>query len=270
MKIFDCFTFNDENHILDIRLNELDKYVDFFIIVEFGQNHQGKKKGQKINKHLLDKFKKKIKYFYIDEFSSNLNSWERESFQRNQIEKGLIESSNEDIIMISDLDEIPNLEKINFSKIDEYVYAFSQIHTMYKLNLIRDYNWIGTKLCKKKILISPQWLRSLKVKKKYSILRLDKYFSKTYYSKFKIVEDGGWHFGWLRKSDEIIKKINSYAHTEHNITKNNNRNYIEECMERGVSFLNNNEKLLLSEKKNFLPKYILNNIDHYKEWIKEK
>ena len=172
--------------------------------------------------------------------------------------------------MISDIDEIPNLEKINFSKINNHVYAFSQIHSMYKFNLLRNKNWIGTKLCKKKVFISPQWLRSLKVKKKYSIFRLDKYFSKTYYSKFKIINNGGWHFGWLRSSDEIIKKINSYAHTEHNIIKNNNKNYIEECIEKNVSFLDNNDELLLNEKINFLPKYILNNIDRYKEWIKEK
>ena len=166
MKIYDCFTFNDENHILNIRLNELDKFVDFFIIIEFGENHQGKKKGQKIDLKLLEKFKEKIKYFYIEKFNSNFNSWEKENFQRNQITKGLIDSKNEDIIMISDVDEIPNLEKIDFSKINEYVYAFSQIHSMYKLNLIRDDDWIGTKLCKKKVLISPQWLRALKVKKK--------------------------------------------------------------------------------------------------------
>ena len=150
MKIFDCFTFNDENHILDIRLNELDKYVDFFVIVEFGQNHQGKNKGKKIDEKLLDKFQKKIKYFYIETFDQNLNSWERESFQRNYINKGLIESHNDDIIIISDIDEIPNLKKINFSEIYEYVFAFSQIHSMYKLNLIRNDKWIGSKLCKKK------------------------------------------------------------------------------------------------------------------------
>ena len=61
MKIFDCFMFYDENHILDIRLNELDKYVDFFIIIEFGQNHQGHQKRKKIKNKLLKKFKKKIK-----------------------------------------------------------------------------------------------------------------------------------------------------------------------------------------------------------------
>ena len=69
MKIFDCFTFNDENSILEIRLNEMTKWVDFFVIVEFGENHQGKKKGKKIDQKILNKFKDKIKYFYVEKFN---------------------------------------------------------------------------------------------------------------------------------------------------------------------------------------------------------
>ena len=172
--------------------------------------------------------------------------------------------------MVSDIDEIPNLKEINFSKINEYVYAFSQIHSMYKLNLIRKKKWIGTKLCKKKIFISPQWLRSLKVEKKYSFFRFDKYFSKTYYKKFKIIENGGWHFGWLKNADDIIKKVNAYAHTEHNIPKFNDKNYIENCIYKNISFLDINDKLYLDEKLNFLPKYILKNIEKFKKWIIKK
>ena len=76
-------------------------------------------------------------------------------------------------------------------------------------------------------------------------------------------------FWVVKNSDEIIKKINSYAHTEHNIPKFNNKNYIEECI-KNVSFLNNRDELYLSDKLNFLPKYILNNLDRFREWIKEK
>ena len=270
MKVFDCFTFNDENHILEIRLNELDKYVDTFVIIEFGQNHQGKNKGKKLSEDLLNQFKQKIKYFYFEKFESNLDSWKRESFQRNKITEGIKDSSDEDIIMISDVDEIPDLKKIDLSKIYNYVYAFSQIHSMYKFNLLRNEDWIGTKLCTKKTLSSPQWLRSLKVKKKYNILRLDKYFSKTYYSKFKIIKEAGWHLGWLKTPDEIIEKINSYAHTEHNTLINNDKNYIEQCIKENVSFLNPQEKLNFIEKIDFLPNYILKNKTIFKKWIKEK
>ena len=141
---------------------------------------------------------------------------------------------------------------------------------MYKLNLIRNDKWIGSKLCKKKIFISPQWLRSLKVKKKYNIFLLDKYFSRTYYDKFQIIENGGWHLGWLRKSKEIVEKINAYAHTEHNIPKYNNKDYIEKCIKENISFLDSDDKLFLNNKLNYLPKYILDNIDQFKEWIIKK
>ncbi len=269
MKIYDCFTFNDENNILEIRLNELNQYVDFFVIIEFGENHQGNKKGEKIDKKLLHKFKNKIKYYYFEKFEKKLNSWEKESFQRNQIEVGLKEAKKEDIIMISDVDEIPNLNGFDFSNVKDYVFAFSQLHSMYKLNLIRNENWIGTKLCKKEIFTSPQWLRALKVKKKYNFLRIDKFFSKTYYSKFLIIDQGGWHIGWLKNSDEIIEKINSYAHTEHNIPKFNNKDYIEDCISKNLSFLDNDDKLNLKKEIHFLPKYILDNQNKFKEWIKK-
>ena len=62
MKVYDCFAFNDENHILEIRLNELNSYVDYFIIVEFGQTHQGTPKTKNIDKKILDKFANKVRY----------------------------------------------------------------------------------------------------------------------------------------------------------------------------------------------------------------
>jgi len=270
MKIYDCFTFNNENDILEVRLNELDEYVDFFVIIEFGITHQGNYKGKKINSNLINKFKKKIKYFYFENFKKNLNAWERESFQRNQINEGLRDTSEQDVILISDVDEIPNLKKFDFKKIDDYVFAFSQTHSMYKFNLLRNDNWIGTKLCKKKILKSPQWLRSLKVKKKYSFFRIDKYFSKTYYKKFKIIDDGGWHFGWLMNLSQILEKINSYAHTEHNIPKFKNKSYIEDCIDKNVSFLDLSDKLTLKKEINFLPNYIQKNKEKFSLWIKKR
>ena len=160
MKIFDCFTFNDENSILEIRLNELNKYVDYFVIVEFGENHQGKTKGKKINKEIFKKFQNKIRYYYIEKFANYLDSWQRENYQRNSLINGLHDANQNDIIIVSDLDEIPNLSTINLFNLGDKIYAFKQINTMYKFNMVRDYNWIGSKLCKFKKLKAPQWIRS--------------------------------------------------------------------------------------------------------------
>ena len=266
MAIYDCFLFNDENTILEIRLNELNKYVDYFVIIESKFNHQNKVKNQKINNKLLQKFKEKIIYKYIDKNFNNFSSWEIENFQRNYIFNSLKQCNSNDIVLISDLDEIPNLTDINFSEIKNEVLAFSQIHTMYKLNLLRERNWIGTKLCRFKNLKSPQWLRNLKTHKSYPFYRIDKkFFSKTYYKNIKIIQNGGWHFGWLRNTDQILEKIKSFAHTEFLKSKLNNRDHIETCVKNNINFINN-EKL---EKLDtlFLPSYIQKNLENYKDFL---
>ena len=113
MKIFDCFLYNGENLILDLRLNTLSKYIEKFIIIESRYDHQGNKK--KLN-FKLDKFKKfesKIIYLIIENFPKKLSNWERENFQRNYITNGLSSAGADDYVIISDVDEIPDLTKIN-------------------------------------------------------------------------------------------------------------------------------------------------------------
>ena len=132
----------DEDLVLDIRLNTLNDKVDKFIIAEATKDHAGKDKKLNFKIENFSKFKDKIQYIVIDNLPINVKSpkkgWHenhaRDQFQRNSLEKGYKEFNDEDLIMISDIDEIPNLEKINFLEINEYVYGFSQIHTMYKLN----------------------------------------------------------------------------------------------------------------------------------------
>ena len=270
MKIYDCTIFNGENRILEIRLNELNKFVDYFVIVEFGETFTGVKKKQAIDHDLLKKFSHKIRYHFINTKLSEINPWKREGFQRDQLTKGIFDSNMDDIIMISDVDEVPNLKTFNFSNVDDCVYAFSLSHSMYKLNLMRQVKWIGTKLCKSKNFKSPQWLRSLKVHKKYSFFRLDKLFSKTYYPNFKILENSGWHFGWLMKPEKIVEKINSYSHTEHNTPLNNDINFIKESIDNQINFLDKNDILTINDDIEKLPDYVKNNLEKFNEWIIKK
>ena len=122
----------------------------------------------------------------------------------------------------------------------------------------------GVKLKKLK---SPQWLRSLKVHKKYNYFRIDKFFSKNYIFNFKIIENGGWHFGWIRDVDEIIDKLNSFAHLEFNNSKYKDNKYIYNCIENNINFLNTDEKLKII-KMDLLPEYIKNNKDKFKNNLK--
>jgi len=267
MKVLDCFIFNDELEILDIRLNILNNYVDKFIIVESIINHQGNYKKKHFNINLFKKFEKKIKYITIEEIPKNFSAWQRENYQRNYISKGLEEFSPEDIAIVSDADEIPNLKNIDFTKLNNNYYTFEQDHFHYKLNLKKQTKWNGSKMCKIKNLKSPQWLRSLKMHKKYSRLRLDKYFSKNYVFDFKIIKNGGWHFGWLKTIENMILKIKSFAHTEYNISLYKDENFIKECVKNYINFLDTKEKLERVEINENFPEYIRNNKEKLKNWI---
>jgi|TARA_B110000881_G_C18551417_1_gene504282 beta-1,4-mannosyl-glycoprotein beta-1,4-N-acetylglucosaminyltransferase len=228
MKIFDCFQYFDEDMILDLRLNILDRYVDHFIIVENLFMHSGKKKKKNFDINKFKKFKKKIIYILVDKLPEGLydinsfsekektnrtidNSLKIEHNQRNKILSGLEEAHNDDLILISDIDEIPNLENIK-SKIENKIILFRQKIFYYKFNL--SYNsvpWIGTKATKKINLISPQWLRDLK-NRKYPFWRLDIIFDKMKYSNIQFIENGGWHFTNFRTPKELELKLNNYGH----------------------------------------------------------
>ena len=195
MKIFDCFMYFDEEVILDLRLNILNPYIDYFIIVESSYTHKGDKRNLKFDINKFDKFKEKIIYLTYDEIPREieevfendsedeksrkfiLNAAHRENDQRNYISRGLKDANDEDLILISDVDEIPNLQSLKLKEIDSEIILFKQDMFYYKLNLkMPGMIWSGTKGCKKKKFKNPQWLRNIK-DKKYPIYRLDTFFS---------------------------------------------------------------------------------------------
>ena len=196
MDIYDCFMFFDEDLLLDIRLNSLDKYVKKFVISEATYTHNGAKKKLNFNIKNFSKFKDKIIYIPLEKEPPNileinktdteeekgkkliLNGMARDYFQRENLQNGLTKADNEDLILISDLDEIPDLKSLDFTKIKNNIVIFEQKMFYYKLNLLYENSfWYGTKACKKKYLVSPQWLRNIKAKK-YSRWRFDLLFSK--------------------------------------------------------------------------------------------
>ena len=295
MRIFDCFMYFDEDLILDARLNILDKYVDFFIIVESKYNHKGEKRSLKLDLEKFKKFKNKIKYLVIEDLPNNLevitgqdfgltkehkfinNAVKRENFQRNFIKKGLDEAQDEDFILISDLDEIPCLENLNLRSVKEKIIVFKQLMTYYKFNLaLPNFWWHGTKGCLKKNLKSPQWLRNVK-SKKYSLLRLDILFSEMRYNSIKFIENGGWHFTNIKSAEEIELKLKSYLHHREFELSNINLNDIREIIKNKYAIydlnvdqrnskIGNGKKLINLADKN-LPKYIIENKQKLSMWF---
>ena len=212
MNIYDCFMYFDEDLLLDLRLNSLNKFVKKFVIAEATYTHNGSKKKLNFDINKFKKFKDKIIYIVVDKEPENiqklcsgesqekrgekliLNGMARDYFQRESLKQGLKDTLDEDLILVSDLDEIPNLDEIDFNKIKNNILIFEQKMFYYKLNLFyEDFIWQGTKGTKSKNFLSPQWLRNIKGRK-YPKWRIDTYFSQKKYSNLYFINDGGWHF----------------------------------------------------------------------------
>ncbi len=295
MNIYDCFMYYDEDLLLDIRLNTLDKYVTKFIITEATYTHNGSDKKLKFNINNFKKFKDKISYIVVDEQPPNifkltseeskqtkaekliLNGMARDYFQREKLQDGLHQASDDDLILISDLDEIPNLSSLKFSNIKNKIVLFQQKMFYYKFNLLyEDFVWFGSKAVKKKNFLSPQWLRNIK-SRKYPVWRIDTFFSKKKYSNLYFVQDGGWHFTCIRTAEELEKKLLNFAHhyefEESGLKINDLKKLINERRvmydhnvdQRGYKW--SGKSVLKKIETKLLPEYISSNLEKFKEWI---
>ena len=295
MKIFDCFMYFDEELVLDVRLNTLNEYVDYFVIIESNFTHKGDKRDLKFNHNKFSNFKDKIIYKVYDEIPEGLkkinqndsdeikgnkyimNALKRENGQRNYISKGLSGADGDDIILISDVDEIPNLTNIDFNNLNEKIIMFQQDMFYYKFDLkLPGTIWSGTKGCRKKNLLSPQWLRNVK-DRKYSFFRIDTLFSKKKFQSIKFIENGGWHFSNIKSAKEIEHKLRSYLHHREfdeqplsldqiNEIINKKQAIYDLKVDKTVNKVGSGSKL---EKYDFekLPKYIIKNKKFYEKWL---
>jgi len=295
MKIYDCFMYFDEEVVLDVRLNTLNEFVDYFVIVESIYTHKGDPRELKFNHKKFEKFKDKIIYIVdeetypqTDEINTEdsegeksrkaiFNAAYRENGQRNLITRGLKKANDEDIIMVSDVDEIPKLSELNFKNINEKIILFKQDMFYYKFNLwLPNLIWTGTKACKKKNLVNPQWLRNIK-DRKYSFFRIDTFFSKTKYTSIKVINDGGWHFSNIKTPKEIEFKLRSYLHHREfdlnplsvtqidEIIKNKQAIYPLK-VDKTVNKIGNGS-ILKNFDLNKLPEYIVTNKNKFLDWI---
>jgi len=295
MNIYDCFMYYDEDLLLDIRLNVLDKYVKKFVITEATYTHNGSKKKLNFNIQNFVKFKDKIEYIVVDKQPPNikkinkedtveiseekliLNGMARDYFQRECLKRGLNNLENDDLVIISDLDEIPNLENLNVDEIKNNIIIFQQKMFYYKLNLLYDeLIWAGSKAVKYKNFISPQWLRNIK-SKKYPFWRMDTLFSKKKYSNLHYVKDGGWHFTCIRTPEDLEKKLLNFAHhyefEQSGLKITDLKKLIEEkrvMYDHSVDqtgYKWSGKSILKTINIDQLPLYIKNNNKKFSEWL---
>ena len=225
MKIIDCVTYFDEPMLFEVRKNILNKYVDIFLVIEARHTHSGKKKKLNFNINNYPDIKNKIIYLVIDNEPRDLIIEEKLSSSQKRINsiKRINQSydkaldflricSPDDIFILSDIDEIPNLERLNIKEIDSKIILFKQKMFYYKFNLYYDLiPWFGSKACKIKNLISPSFLRHAK-SKRYPYWRIDTWFSKVKHHSVHVIEDGGWHFTNIKPPEKIFEKYSNFGH----------------------------------------------------------
>jgi beta-1,4-mannosyl-glycoprotein beta-1,4-N-acetylglucosaminyltransferase len=263
--IIDAFIFFNEKELVELRVKYLSDIVDRFLIVEADHTHAGKKKiwnFPDILKNNLKEFSHKIHYRQMEvdlnkaeteknprysSLTGNLanlgRSWKVENMQRNYIKNGTKNFSKNDIIMISDLDEIPSKDKISFIKSCDFKtvapVAFEQAMFHLDCNYINQEKWIGTVAITKELIDSyePQVFRNNKNRISHFV-------------------EAGWTFSSFGGTQKVQEKFEAFAHQEYNNEKFTNQKHIENCAKKGLDLFHRNiQKNKIN--KNFFPKDLL-------------
>jgi beta-1,4-mannosyl-glycoprotein beta-1,4-N-acetylglucosaminyltransferase len=269
MKIYDCFSYLDEDFLLDLRMNILNEYVDYFVIAEGNKTWQNNPKELKFDIKKFTKFKEKIIYLPVVDLPDGDNPYLRENYQRNYLLKGLNDANDQDLVIISDLDEIPNPDVFkNFTSKMRFA-VFKQKHFYYRLNLLSEKypNWYGSRICLKKYLKSPQWLRDLKFKKR-AFWRIDKLRLNN------IINNGGWHFCNLKSAEDLLYKYKNLCETNdpYNFKESIDEKYlnlkdIKKSINSGKDLIGRNDNYKKIEIDSSYPEYLIKNRDKFKNWI---
>jgi len=290
MKIIDCTSFYNEHMMYEVRLNVLKDKVDKFIVTESTFSHSGKKKKLNFDINNYPNFKDKIIYIVIDREPDGIveenndpslqrsNSLKRIALSYDESLKELNNFSNNDFIMLSDNDEIPNLNSNDFLKNKSSIVLFNQLFFYYKFNLLYDKMiWPGTKGCTKGKLESLSWLKNIKLKK-YPFWRLDTLFSSTKHIDLNVIKDGGWHFTNLKTPDEMYEKFMNFGHHDEFRLSGLTIEKIKEKIKKKEMFYDHfadmkstnkwqsNYKLKLVNEK-LLPKFLIDNKIKFSEWF---
>lgn len=250
MKIYDCFIFFNELELLELRLMTLYDVVDYFVIVESSTTFTGKEKEYYYgnNAHLFSKYSDKIIHVKLGKLPYDNDAWNNEYFNRNAILQGITNANEDDYIMVSDVDEIPNPNAILSGINSGYnIFTLKQKLFYYYVNCEQKQIWSGTMIIKRKYLKTPQELRKMRN------------------NGINNIENGGWHYSFLGGSERIKTKLEAYSETQTNIKTINNEQHIKKCLETGFDLFHRNEVL-------FQKKFLKNNeLTHpqLSEWLKK-
>lgn len=276
--VYDCIPFFNELDILKLRLHILDPIVDRFIIEEATVTFSGEPKELcfEKNKAMFQEFLPKIEYIVVDDSPKEATTHERDKFQKNALAKGLKDAADEDVIILSDVDEIPNpkaLENIIAEFDPDKVYHLAQRMFYCFVNMeevsgnllsitgdfpgVEKRMWLGTKVFSKK---------SIPEK---GIIEMRE--APTTASNAVRVAEGGWHFGYMGSRQEtdvsrrIGTKVVAAAHQEYN-----NADTLAEAMDKlilGQDIFGRDARFKRVEVDDSYPEYLLKHIEEYRYLI---
>lgn len=230
--IYDCFTYFNEIEILELRLHTLAPVVDYFVIVEADQTFGGKKRDFHFAAHrdLFAEFDAKIIYVQVKDMPETDDEWVRQHFQRNCISRGLTGCKPDDLVLVSDVDEIPHPDAVRNllsssegpKVLQRYPVAFAQRTFYYYVNSVFNRCANGTVAIRYRNLTQPEQMRTIR-------------------DRAPRIREGGWHFTYLGGVDKILEKIDFLGHGEKNVCKTLTPEFIQSCLNSGSSAIHNAE-----------------------------
>lgn len=254
MNIYDCFLYNGEDKMLNFRLHELDEYVDKFMIVEGLYTFKGDLKDQKFDINKFEKFKDKIIYKLCD-IEPQSNAWSNETNQRNYLKECFrsVEIKSTDVIMLSDVDEIPDLTFLSSLKETNFNHVRTSFHNFYYYNIEsrKKTKWPGTVFINAKLFHET-------LNFNFDILRNSRH-SFPLIGQHGDYESGGWHFSYFGDTDYIINKIKSFSHQEYNTEQYTNPETIKQLIKDKKDLFfreDESEQFIDASNQTYLPTYI--------------
>lgn len=265
MKVYDCFPFFNELDVLEIRLQELWDVVDVFVLAESNMSHSGKPKEYifENNKERFAKYASKIRRMQVDDMPNTPDSWVREKYQRWSCSKGLSDAESGDIIITSDLDEIPRADAIAMIKEDEndwdrYILTIPMFQ--YKINYMKIHDIVK----QPNIMVTRA--------RCYTNAQQEREYTFPWVSKpenLVFIDHAGWHFTYFGDNNHAITKIQNFAHTETDTPEMIKRHNIDwfianKCGHHGPAHPERFEYVVVDE---YFPDCITKNLDKWKHMI---
>lgn len=285
--IYDCFTFFNELELLELRLNELAGVVDRFVIVEATRtfSNQPKPLFYRENRERFAAFADKIIHVVVEDAPDTADAWEMQRMQRNCIGRGLTGCQPDDLILVSDLDEIPRaatLEKASREIKLKDDFCSNLAHAVLNSRLVRRYcqsRGIRRQLRKHHPYV---WqfeqdyycyffnCRSEAVSRGTRMVyyRDFSYAEEIRYSGYKVIKNGGWHFSWMGGVERMQKKLAACSHREHDQPQFNNPQHIAQAINDGKPLFGEGNWHTFVPLDDTFPRYLLEHREKFSRWIK--